>query len=211
MKIFIAIPCMESVNTSFLQSLLGLNMGDLGYPKYGISKSSLIYDARNMLAETALKSGADRIMWFDSDMTFEPEIIQKLSADLDEGRDFVSGLYFKRKNPIGPVVYKETGYLQDGDKVTPYAHCYEDYPDSQLFECAGVGFGAVMMNAQLIRDVYDAFGAPFAPQPGFGEDLSFCRRCTELGVKIWCDSRVKLGHVASTIITEESYKNGVTL
>lgn len=211
MKIFVAIPCMDFVNTHFFQSILSINMGNLGIPQYGISRSSLIYDARNMLTETALKSGADRIMWLDSDMTFEPDIIQRLSSDMDEGRDFVSGLYFKRKNPIGPVVYKDTGYIQDGNKLTPYAHGYDDYPKDTIFECAGVGFGAVMIKAELVRDVYETFGAPFAPQPGFGEDLSFCRRLEELGVKMWCDSRVKLGHVASTIVTEESFLNGITL
>ena len=57
MKIFIAIPCMDSVNTLFFQSVLSLNMESLGSPKYGVSRSSLIYDARNALAQTAIDAG----------------------------------------------------------------------------------------------------------------------------------------------------------
>ena len=211
MRIFIAIPCMESVNTLFFQSILSLSFGDLGPPKYGISRSSLIYDARNSLAQTALDAGADRIMWLDSDMVFNPDIVTRLSSDLDEGRDFVSGLCFKRQNPIIPVCYKATGYTQDGDKFTPFAEHYSDYPKDDIFEVAGAGLAACMVSAQLLRDIYETYGAPFSPVPGFGEDLSFCRRCEEMGVKMYVDSRVKVGHVANTIVTEESYLNGLVL
>ena len=212
MKIFIAIPCMETVNTMFFQSILSLNMGDLGPPKYGVSRSSLVYDARNALCKTAIDAGADRVMWLDSDMIFDSDIVQRLSSDMDEGREFVSGLYFTRKNPIKPVVYIETGYNDDGNgKVTPYAHEFRDYPKDSVFECAGVGFGACMVTTDLLKAVYDQYGAPFAPMPGFGEDLSFCRRVEEMGVKMYCDSRVKCGHVASLVITEDGYLNGLTL
>ena len=211
MKIFIAIPCMDSVNTLFFQSVLSLNMESLGSPKYGVSRSSLIYDARNALAQTAIEAGAERIMWLDSDMVFEPDVIQRLSADMDEGREFVSGIYFKRKNPVAPVVYKKTGYIENGNKLTPYAVEYADYPKDEIFDVAGVGFGCCMMAVDLLKQVYEKYGAPFAPSPGFGEDLSLCRRLEEMGVKMWCDSRVKAGHVASTIVTEDSYIRGITL
>ena len=209
-RIFVAIPCMETVNTEFFQSILGLKFGDLGAPRYGVSRSSLVYDARNSLAKVALDAGAERIMWLDSDMTFEPDVIQRLSADLDEGRDFVTGLCFKRKSPVLPVIYKETGYTQseDLDKVTPFATIYEDYPKDSIFEVAGAGFACTMISADLMREVYDVYGAPFAPQPGFGEDLSLCRRLEEMGVKMYCDSRIKVGHVASTIVDEAFYLDG---
>ncbi len=212
MKIFIAIPCMETINTMFFQSILGLNMGDLGAPRYGVSRSSLVYDARNALARTAIDSGADRVLWLDSDMIFEPDIVRRLSADMDEGREFVSGLYFTRKNPIKPVLYAETGYSGEEDgKLIPFAHPMMDYPKDTIFECAAVGFGACMVTTDLIKRVFDQYGAPFAPIAGFGEDLSFCRRVEELGVKMYCDSRVKCGHVAQSIITEESYLSGAQL
>jgi hypothetical protein len=86
-----------------------------------------------------------------------------------------------------------------------------DYPKDTIFECAAVGFGACMVTVDLIQRVFDEYGAPFAPIAGFGEDLSFCRRVEELGVKMYCDSRVKCGHVAQSIITEESFLSGVQL
>ena len=205
MKILIAIPCMDMVHTTFLKSVLGMDR--VGECRFSITCSSLIYDARNNLAKQAVSEGFDRILWLDSDMDFQPDLMKRLSADLDEGREFVSGLYFKRRAPIQPVVYKEVGYYhsKELDEVTPIAIPYGDYPKDDIFKVAGAGFGGAMMNVDLIKRVGDKFGLPFSPIMGFGEDLSFCVRCSELGVDLFCDSRVKMGHVGLGTITEETY------
>lgn len=208
--LFIAIPAMESVNTMFFQSILGLKFGE-ETPKYGVSRSSLIYDARNALAQTAVESGAERVLWLDSDMVFDSDIATRLLSDMDEGRELVSALYFKRKNPIAPVIYTKTGYHESQGKLIPYADTYADYPRDSIFEVAAVGFGACMMTTDLLVRIYDRYGAPFSPVPGFGEDLSFCRRCEEMGVKMYVDSRIRCGHVGETIVTEQSYINGLIL
>ena len=40
---------------------------------------------------------------------------------------------------------------------------------------------------------------------GFGEDLSFCGRASEVGAELWCDSTIKMGHVGLGTITEDIY------
>ena len=47
---------------------------------------------------------------------------------------------------------------------------------------------------------------PFSPIVGFGEDLSACMKLKKLGYKLWCDSNIKVGHVARTVVTEDSYQ-----
>lgn len=205
MKTLIALPCMDMVHTVFMKSLMGMNR--VGQTGFAFSCSSLVYDARNTLAKQAVTEGYDRVLWLDSDMDFEPDLLEKLSADMDEGRELVSGLYFKRKAPIKPVIYKEMGMLknEDGDGVTPVAIPYEDYPQDSIFPIAGCGFGGCLVTVDLIKRVGDKFGLPFSPIMGFGEDLSFCIRATELGAELFCDSRVKMGHVGLGTITEEVY------
>lgn len=205
MRTLIAIPCMDMVHTIFMKSLI--SMDRVGECQFGISCSSLIYDARNTLAKKAVIEGFDRVLWLDSDMDFEPDLLKRLSADMDEGREMVSGIYFKRKVPIIPVVYKEVGYFhsKELDEVTPIAVSYEDYPKDEIFKVAGCGFGACLVSVDLIKRVGDEFGLPFSPIMGFGEDLSFCSRVNQLGVEIFCDSRVKLGHVGLGTITEQTY------
>lgn len=209
MKTLVAVPCMDMVHTVFLRSILGLER--VGFTQYGLSCSSLIYDARNTLARQAIAENYDRILWLDSDVDFAPDLLKRLSADMDEGRELVSGLYFKRKTPVKPVIYKELGYFHSDldDSVTPTAVCYEDYPRDEIFPIAGCGFGAVLVSVDLIKRVTEKFGLPFSPMMGFGEDLSFCARVSQLGGQMYCDSRVKLGHVGLFSITEDFYLKGV--
>ena len=82
MKTLIAIPCMDMVHTGFMKSLMMMNrVGDIGF---SIISSSLIYDARNTLAKHGVDGDFDRILWLDSDMEFEPDLLKRLSQDMDE-------------------------------------------------------------------------------------------------------------------------------
>ena len=133
-------------------------------------------------------------------------MFRKLSDDLDEGRDFVSGLYFTRKPPYKPVIFKKAGYEQINNGVKPIAEAYYEYPKDSVFEVEAAGFGGVMMNTSLLAEVEKNFGLPFSPIMGFGEDISFCLRVKELGKKMYCDSSVKMGHVGQFVYDEDSCK-----
>ena len=97
-KILIAIPTMDMVPMGFAQSLAMLNK--VGECVVSSVVGSLIYDARNKLAAEAVKLEADYVMWFDSDMIFQADTLERLMKDLDDGRDIVSGLYFRRSAPF---------------------------------------------------------------------------------------------------------------
>ena len=205
MKTLIAIPCMDMVHTDFLRALVSLEVD--GEIQFTTAQSSLIYDARNNLAEIAIAGGFDRILWLDSDMIFEPSTFRRLSEHLDLGKEFITGLYFSRKAPVRPVIYSRLW-----SEVTPqglaaaHADSFYDYPVDSLFHVEGCGFGCVMLSVDLLRRVRDRFGLPFAPAGGFGEDLSFCLRARELGAEIWCDSTIKLGHVGTAVYDEDTYR-----
>lgn len=210
MSIYIAIPCMDKVDVEFVKSLMSFRLP----PKtaYGFTVASLTYDARNTLAKAACESECDRVMWVDSDMTFDPDTVMKLSADIDEGREFVSGLYFTRKNPVKPVVFKTLGFKETSDgKQESYAGFYMDYPRDEIFQIKAAGFGCVMTTTKLLKQITDKYGCPFMPYPGLGEDLSFCKRCEEQEIPMYCDSRIKAGHIGTTVVTEESFDNGLIL
>lgn len=205
MRTLIAIPCMDMVHTIFLKSLIGLKR--VGEVVYSISASSLVYDARNGLSKQAVTEGFDRILWLDSDMDFDPDLMERLSAHLDDGKEFVTGLYFTRKAPIKPNIFESCGYYHDKEKdeVTPVAVNYWDYPKDKVFPVAACGFGGCMMTTDLVKRVGEKFGMPFSPILGFGEDLSFCSRARQLGVELYCDSSIKMGHVGYGSITEMNY------
>lgn len=202
MKTLVAVPCLDMVHTDFAFALACMHHGEgVSFAK---SKSSLIYDSRNGLTNLAIEHGFDRVLFIDSDMNFDNDLFYKLSEDMDQGLDMVCGIYTTRKPPIEPAIYDDVGYdLNDEQgKATPRKRPFYNYPKDSLFEIQACGFGAVMVNTSVLEEVKRKFGLPFSPVLGFGEDLSFCLRAKELGKKMFCDSRIKLGHIGYREYTE---------
>lgn len=211
MRMLIAVPCMDMMHTQFVHSLLTLKLTEEYEVRFGAS--SLIYDTRNQLIKYAIEKGFERVMWLDSDMKFDNNLLKYLNEDLDNGYDIVSGLYFARKRPYMPIVFKKIGYTQHEDGlIIPEHEQYYDYPENSLFEIAACGFGCVMMKISAVKDIVEKYGnGLFTPITGFGEDISFCLRARSVGKKIWCDSRAKCGHVGEMVFDEDywkGYKNG---
>ena len=206
MKTMIAIPCMDTMPSMFAASLTALRrVGDPCFCYFGMN--SLIYETRNQIARTAIKEGCDRVLWLDSDMEFQPDIMERLSARIDEGRELVSGLYMTRKAPIRPTIYKEMRIRETGTEKKGVAVTYRDYPENAVFEIDACGFGIVMTTVRLLRDVTESYGLPFTPMLLYGEDMSFCMRAKELGYPLWCDSGIRAGHIGMKIYREEDRRN----
>ena len=203
-RTLIAVPCMEMMHTDFVRSLLAIQ--HIGEVASVLMPNSLIYDARNAIAQNAIRSGFDRVLWLDSDITFKPDLLIKLSEDMDKGLDYVSGLYFMRALPTKPVLYSELIYEVTDNEATTGSKTFTNYPKDTLFQCAGSGFGCVLTSATLLKALVEKYGAPFTPMMGLGEDLSFCYRATMDGFKLYCDSRVKCGHKMSMTIEEKNYE-----
>ena len=201
MKTMIAVPCMDTMPYEFVESLY--RMKTVGQIRPAFLSGSLVYKARTDLALIALQEKADFILWIDSDMIFEPDLMVDLMADM-EGRDMVAGVCHMRRAPFAPVLYSK---LRQG--ITPAENEHEklyDYPEKDLFKVEGCGFGCVMMRTAVVEAVVDKFHELFTPLPGYGEDLSFCIRARGCGFDIWADPKVQVGHKASTIVTKETFE-----
>ena len=201
MRTLIAVPCMDMVHTLFFSSMMNLHKPE--GTEIAISCSSLVYTARNNLAKKAIDEGFDRVLWLDSDMVFDADLLDRLSEDMDKGLQYVCGLFFTRKNPIRPCIYSYLGNRLDekGEEV-PAADPYFDYPREQVFPVEGSGFAAVMMTTDLIKKCGPS---PFFPIMGFGEDFTFCLRARDAGATLWCDSRIKADHCGISLVSEETY------
>ena len=199
MKTFVAIPCMDQMQTKFVQSLV--SMERVGSMSFNFSESSLVYYSRNELASMAIKEKSDYILWLDSDMIFPRTLLLDL-MDAIKGRDFVSGIYYRRRPPFGPVLYKtiKMGILPEEN----VSESYDEIPDG-IFEIAAAGFGCVLMKTELMETVFQKYQRGFDPLPGYGEDISLCIRAKNCGYKLHAASHIRLGHVAQTIVTQEVY------
>jgi GT2 family glycosyltransferase len=195
-KVLIAVPALDVMPVQTAYSMLSLKRDCPS--RFSFIVRASCHDARNLLAREAIESGADRVLWIDSDMVFGEDLMIRFGEDLDAGWDMVCGSYFKRELPVTPVIYT---YI---DPKAGKAEAYLGYPKDAVFQVAGCGFGAVMMNTELLRRVGDY---PFTPLPHLSEDLSFCKRATDAGARIVCDSRIKVGHVGQIVYGEQMYKH----
>ena len=194
---------METVPTYFAQCLAMLNKVDDCI--LGFEMGSLIYNARRDLALQAIQQECDYVMWFDSDMMFSSNILEYFVDALNNNPeiDILSGMYFRRNKPYTPVIFERLRMNDDGSVF--WRNYGDDYPRDDIFEVEGIGFGGVIMRTKVLIDVQSEFGTMFNPINGMGEDLAFSWRARKLGYKLWCDSRVKFGHVAHFVVTEDFY------
>ena len=197
MKTLIAVPCMDQVPAQFCQSLAMLKKVDECL--VGFQIGSLIYTSRDNLSKQALKLGADYIFWLDSDMIFQPDILERMLNTI-EPNTILTGLYFRRVKPFAPVLFDKLEMTEDGCDWSEF----EEIP-KEPFEVGGCGFGCVLMPTDAVVSVSLNFKQMFNPMKGVGEDLAFCWRARQSGYKIICDPTISLGHVGHTVIDENFY------
>lgn len=205
MKTLIAVPCMDQLDVAFVESLTQMQTG--GQAAVQFAAGSLVYDARNRLSQIAVENDFDRVLWLDSDMSFGPDFLERMSEALEEtGADMVTALYFTRRPPYKPLVYSQCDYIFQGNDARIDVTLVEQIPDER-FEVAACGFGGVLMKADILKEIRSQKGLPFSPIYGLGEDLSFCVRARSLGKKLICDPSIMMGHSAKVIVGGPDYVN----
>lgn len=193
MKLLIAIPTMDTVPVEFMKSLIRLTQklsADGVDYTVAIESGTLVYMARDRLAGRAVNHHFTHVLWLDSDMVFEPELLEDLQFC---GKDFVTGIAHGRRKPFVSCLFKNI----DLNHLELWK--LEDYP-TEAFEVAGCGMACCLMTTEVIKQVMIANGTAFNPMPQYGEDISFCKRARALGFKIYAEPTVRLGHIAHIAI-----------
>ena len=188
MKLMVAVPTVDYIPADFTLSLAKLCL-HLGRQRIQADvemiAGTLVYVARNRLANRAISEGYTHVLWLDSDMTFGPEIVEDL---LFCGKEMVCGAFVSRRPPYGPCVYTD---ITDPAKMKQV----ENF-GTEPFRVDGCGFAAVLTSVELLESVRHHFGTCFRPTEDYAEDLAFCDRVKQLGREIWCDPSVRPGHIA---------------
>jgi len=149
--------------------------------------------ARNKIVDIALEENVKKIMWIDTDVFVPVDCITRL---MSTGKRLVSGVYYMKKLPPQPILYKKLG---DGP--------YWRYPVNKVFKIEAAGFGCVLEDMKVI-DKFDKEGVPYFKEnwvytkPNgkkvkvkIGEDYWHFVKAKELGVQPYCHSGVLCDHV----------------
>lgn len=246
--VVVSYPTGGSPRDQFVQSLIGLLnhdarpdgprlvFGNMGGGTFSIQSGPRVAEARTQIVLEFLRNeqwaGADWLFMVDDDMTFEPDILERLVATAEEfDADVVGGLCFAGgRSTMFPTVYAlerdEAGKL--GTKPI------EDYPRDAVVKVGATGTGAVLIRRSILvklladypqgygttpdtecpechhvlakgaANVYPWFveGHTFGGNKPLGEDIAFCIRVNAIGGSVYVDTRVKLGHVKSYEMNE---------
>ena len=193
MKLMIAIPTLDMIHFEFARCLTGLAQKlERDGVDYDVcfKGGTLVYNGREALANEAIDNGYTHVLWLDADMVFSPDIFEKLMSN---GKSFVTGVYISRHAPYKSVIYKS---VCPDERVT-------ELPD-ELFEIEACGFGCVLIETEILRDVNLSFWTCFMPNQRLGEDLAFCERARKRGHALWCDPSVIVGHIGHVTVWPEA-------
>lgn len=184
-KVHVLVPAREQVHGWFAYSLaLALTYVAYNHPyvktKLVFNNGTVLSSQRTELAQIAMLEGADWTIWFDTDMRFPSDTIERLLA---HNKPIVMAGYPTRKPPaIEPTTYAD---YETQERV------YTEHSSTGLQEIASGGFGCVAVH----RSVFEAMPPPWFHIPWHekemrfecGEDIYFCRKAKETGFKIYLD------------------------
>lgn len=207
-KIMVAVPCRETIDVETAKCLQTLEK-DMRLRKnlqvdVEFLVGTIIHDMRHKLAERAIENEYDYVLWVDSDMIFDSDVLIDL---LEHDKDIVTAVCFMRKAPYAPCIYSKMrmGLGADENEIEKYL----DYPREGLFEVEACGFAMILMKTKVLKHLLDTSGHIFfpvkTPNLALGEDLSFCIRARRQGFQIWCDPKPKIGHIGKMIVDRDKY------
>ena len=180
------------------------------------TQTSIVTQARNELARKFLADHDADWLWFiDTDMTFPPDILDRLvEAAHPRDRPIMGALCFSVQNGFKacPTIY----VLRTDGKV---GRVFE-YERDTLMGGIFTGTGCLLIHRSVFEKMRDAKredGRALYPKPyewfhntqlgdlPVGEDITFCIRAAALKIPIHVDTRIKCGHEKPFIVDEEMY------
>ena len=144
--------------------------------------------ARNQLARTMR---GDWLLMLDCDHEFDPDLVARMLLAFERNNfDVLTGLYQYKTPPYQPTVYF---WADEGVGVKPVGRWTEEYP---IIQVDAAGAGCLMVRRRVFQRIARELGEqPFDIKAPYSEDLSFFQRLQQLGVRTFCDTRVRYWHM----------------
>lgn len=194
MKISIGIPtrgdiCIETM-LCLLQALPYTNQ-ELGCEfVFNFHKGTYLHELRNNIVKDARENNADYLMFIDTDLTFDHDGIVKL---VKSDKDIIGGMYNMKSLPLVTTIKiaDENGKRLDIKQF--------EVP-KDVFKCHAIPTGFMLIKMSSIKDMEFPFGFDRDEEKQLvGEDIKFCIDAQALGLDIWCDPTIKIGHIGQYV------------
>lgn len=200
-NLLIAIPTLDAIPWQFTDCLWRLtrqlDKTDIPYDVY-FRTGTLLYLSRDWLAQKAIDEGYSHVMWLDTDMVFDPDVVERLYAAMCEWEaNLACGIFRSRHEGNRSCLFRR---LETNER-------WEVFP-KDIFEIDACGFACTLTETEMLQKVIDRYGSAFMPVPQYGEDLAFCERADYLGYLMIADPKVRVGHIGQTIVWPEQETRG---
>ena len=197
MRILIGTPLKDTAPDDYIKSLVDMVLYTqaAGHEVEYVIEHGSLYDSRDRICRKAMRENFDYMLQIDNDMTFPPDALCRM---IDRDVDVCTGVYVGREKEHKPVLF--TILHKDDENCGPYARKkgLRELMKQDLFEVAGCGAGFLLVKEHILRIMMIHKHEWFKTYAGLGEDVSFCQRCTELGIKIHADNSFPMGHIKTT-------------
>lgn len=216
----------EDVAYSFHHSLMELLAYDFGGAQRVVNGGVIgmqpgtneLVAARNKVAEQFMAGEADWLLWIDSDMGFEPTMLEQLLAVADPDDHPVVGALCYGYKDIGPDgcggqvrrAFPTVFDFVEEDGETGFRPRH-DYRPGELTQVDATGSAAILIHRSVFESIAAAGkGRPYdriqaSPNMLLGEDVSFCVRAVMAGHTIWVHTGVRTTHKKTIWVSEPSY------
>jgi len=192
-----------------------------------------LIEARNKTVEEFLQArDADWLLWLDTDMGFQPDLLDRLHAAAHPtDRPVVGALCFSFKpthaDGMGgwhsqpqPTLYRwieeETPADPSDEGAVALAQqgfaVVHDFPPNTLVRCAGTGSAAILIHRSVFEQIQTTFGRAWYDETvnptmhkRVSEDLSFCMRALALQIPIHVHTGAVTNHLKPAWVGPETY------
>lgn len=184
-----------------------------------------IVSARNRGVQAYLDTkDAEWLLWIDTDMGFDHDMVERLVAAADPvERPVVGALAFMNRetNPTGPGTFRtipaptifDWNTDADGNEGFVVRWAYER---DQLVRCAGTGSACILIHRSVFERVRDEFGPVWYdplrnPSTGelISEDLSFCGRLSMLDIPLHVHTGIRTSHLKHVWLDEDHFERNM--
>jgi hypothetical protein len=196
LKVAVCIPARDTMVASTAFDLARMaaydaknRQGSLAF--YTVS-STLIFDARERLAQAALKDGADAILWIDSDMRFPKDLVEIM---LSRNVPILGVNAVTRQKPAHPTA-KNFVMVEEG--VGQWMKI-DSRGKTGLEKVTAVGCGVQMTRREVFEKTPPSWFEFMKVKGGqwVGEDVYFCIKAHDAGYDTYVDHDLTahIGHV----------------
>ncbi len=161
---------------------------------FNIVMGKEVGEARNALAKAALQRGCKYLFFLGDDVVAPPHTIRQLIYRMENNPnvDVVGGVYVAKADPAAPLVFVENG-----------SGSYWDWKIGEFFKCSGLGMDCTLIRTSILEKLpepwfktvdSDTFMDGIPGAESWTEDLYFCKKVTDGGFGIFCDTSVMCEH-----------------